>query len=103
MSVISKVEFVRCIDDIARDERLLQKINDLFCADHRDVWLCGVSDVAIRLIEVLEKMFDDKDHWISWFCWENDFGEGDGYWWDQDGNEGYIKTAGELYDFLTNH
>ena len=65
MSVISKAEFVRCINDIAKDERLLQKINDLFRTDNRDVWLCGVSDVAARLTEVLEKMFDDKDHWIS--------------------------------------
>lgn len=103
--LITKDHFVACINTLKEVEEMAGRIYGVVHEYHRDDWLPSYkfsdSDIETKLIETLELALGDTEHWIDWFCYENNFGEGNGYWWDEEGNERFIKTPEELYDFIT--
>lgn len=55
-------------------------------------------------IELLAKIMSDKNKWIEWFVYENNFGENEFkvYSSQSDKVGKKIKSAGDLYDVLNN-
>lgn len=53
-------------------------------------------------IEMLEIVMNDRNHWISWWCFDLEFGAKyrDGCVLDYDGKNIDLSTAEKLYDFL---
>lgn len=102
---ISKLEFCNTIDYIERRQRMVHDIGKLykeydisneFYAEqvHQDT-----TSFAF-ILRLLELVTDDKDHWIEWFVYENDFGHKHLRCYDEDGKMFGINTIGQLYDFL---
>lgn len=52
------------------------------------------------VVKLLEKMFDDEDGWISYFCWELDFGKlwEDGMISDSEHSSIPLKTVKDLWN-----
>jgi len=103
--IISKDHFVACINTLKEADDMARKINKLAHEYNRSDFISGYgfndSETELKLIETLEIALNDIEHWTSWYCFENDYGTGDGSWWDADGNEGTISTPEELYDIIT--
>ena len=104
-NIITRDHFVACIETLREADEMARKINSLVNEYNRSDFISGYafndSEIELKLIETLEFALGDIEHWISWFCFENDYGAGNGFWLDADGNEHTMKTADELYDFLT--
>lgn len=55
------------------------------------------------LIDIAEQLIPNEEsraEWVSWFCYECDFGKDNAIAWDKEGVEYTIKTPEELWDFL---
>jgi len=75
----------------------IEKTKDIFEID----WICNITCRQHKLvISLIEQLFDFKDDWIDWFCFENNFGR-KGYACQKiDGTEVFIKNAENLWDFV---
>lgn len=54
------------------------------------------------IVELIEKVFNDYDEWISYWCYELDFGNKykDGMIKDKDGNNISLKTVNDLWNII---
>lgn len=114
--MISKEIFVKTLRSlevqIQKDHRFAEGLNILFpnaCTAN----LLPSNDVIIEAtIQLLEESMKDapvdlwqdpNQSWITYFCWELDFGSKNLRLqvWDADGNLIPMRTAEQLYDFLT--
>lgn len=39
-----------------------------------DLCYSAAADMADEIIKLLALLIDDKENWLSWYCWEADFG-----------------------------
>ena len=103
---ITKEHFIACMkvmqaaDDMAADINRI--VREYGRGDFIDGYAYSDSDCQIKLLETLGMVLDDKDHWISWWVYETDFGKREPKVWLEDGTEVLIWTAEDLYDFITN-
>ena len=100
-AVLTKDEFVNVVNDYKRIFDFSDDLNDVF-----DKYGCDGNvfpplgeDTIIRLLEFI---FNDSHGWISYWCWELDFGKSfeDGDIVDEDGNNICLKTPEDLYELL---
>lgn len=42
-----------------------------------DICYTAASDIADEIVKLLALLINDKEGWISWYCWEVDFGRKD--------------------------
>lgn len=105
--IISKEHFVACIEVLREADDMARRINavvrDYDCGEFIDGYAFSNSNTEIKLLETLEIALGDKDHWISWFCFEADYGRDPEFaasvtWKGENYN---LNSPEALYDFLT--
>ena len=100
--IYTKEEFVEAL-------RILQDIdewdNKLYDAGIQLHDGCPLYETISEYVHMLEHMFEVEDEWISWWCWETDYGRDekmttvyDGE--DEERNKVVLDSAEKLYDFL---
>ncbi len=105
---INKDSFIMLIDLIETmmktDEARSENISIAFPNAHQaNLLIDGTNiDQLIKIIEVIS--CDDNDGWVSYFCFDLDFGKNNDKLkaFDSDKNEIPLKTAEDLYSLLQN-
>ena len=88
----------REIDMVLRDPHYSSITNDFVSG-----WCISNPMIEQDLVLTLEDMFDDTNHWISYYIYELDCGAAwrEGMITDEDGRNIPLQTPQELYDILT--
>ena len=100
-NILSKEKFIATINGLKEYDNFEIELNDLIRKYGEGYMI--LSDVSSLLIKTLEKMYEDCDNgWISYFCWEIEFGGKyePGMIKDYHGNEIKLQTPEDLYDIL---
>ena len=96
----SKDRFVVILNTLQKQYDILSDLYENYNIDLIDCnWLLNETHV----IKLLEYIFNDEEtEWISWWCWETNFGRDEefGAIFDEDDNIIRVDTAEQLYDFL---
>lgn len=64
-------------DEIIEKVKEFSDFEDAMSGYGIDLCYSTASDMASEIIELLVLLVDDKEEWISWYCWEVDFGRKD--------------------------
>lgn len=67
-------EFIKCIEELKTFYEFECGLNECLERFAVDGYLY-FPDVITTTIKVLEKMFQDEDGWIDYYCWELEFGK----------------------------
>ena len=98
---MSKESFCKVMDNYKSMWNFTDEMNDLFRKYKSDgeVYPPMCTETVIDLLEFI---FNDKNHWIKYWTFELEFGERyeDGDVKDEDGEVIPLKTAEDLYDLL---
>lgn len=101
--MISKEDFIKAINDVQKVNDYSRGLNDFFNKNNAEGWLFH-PDCTDTVINLLHHIFGgkDADEWISYFCYELDFGRDyhPGSITDADGGEIKMASAEDLYEFL---
>lgn len=99
--LISKEDFVSYMNDIKAVNDYQKDLNDLFNKHNIEGYLFQPDciDTAVKLLELV---MEDSDGWISYYCWDLDFGRcyEDGMILDESGCNIKLKTIDDLYRIL---
>ena len=72
---ISKELFIETINFIKDRNDKQQEINKLFSNEFEDAIFWPYTKYESQTIKLLEEIMEDKENqWISYYCWEKDFG-----------------------------
>lgn len=103
MQIISKEKFVEVIERVKEVWDYHSNLNTFFANNNAEGYLFQ-PDCMATVIDLLHLMFGaaDEDEWISYFCFELDFGREwvPGMIKDAQNKEIKLQTAEDLYDFL---
>lgn len=107
--IITKEHFTACINVLREADDMACRINRVADEYNRGDWINGYafsdSPTEIKLVETLELALGDKDHWISWYCFEADYGRDPHFaasvTWN--GTNYNLNSPEALYDFLTDN
>lgn len=106
--MITKKEFVDIIERLKETNDTVEKVNEILRNtrnsienDFMNASAMSISHESV-VVKLLENMFNDKDEWISWWLYEQDYGRtisiDDAQ--DEKGNNIDITTPEKFYDFL---
>ena len=106
--MLNKTEFCKIIAELQEIIDISNKIDELYNNSKNSILrdfgngslLVAHEDTVVKL---LEHIFNDQENeWLSWWCWETDFGnkEKDYRASYGDGTPIILETAEQLYDFL---
>lgn len=106
--MIQKDLFVQTINFIRDRNDSMNKLNKVFTEEFEDSVFYPYFKYEAQMLKVLAASFDyDEDiidDWISYFCFELDFGRkyssNEEYAWEKDGTPIKLGSAEELYDYL---
>ena len=103
MNFISKEMFIEIITFIKDRNDKQHEINNLMSSEFEDCVFWPYIKYESKMIKLLEYLMNDKDtQWISYFCWEKDFGRdcklGDVT--EKDGTTIPLNTAEDLWNLL---
>lgn len=106
--MISKTKFVEILNYIQESQEIYDELNkvmqetDIERFDFCNAYTLADGQLETYLIEVLEDMFGDNDHWISYWIFECDCGKRDyaKKIISAEKEEIDISTPEKLYDFL---
>lgn len=102
---LSFEDFSKYLGLVEESERFKEKLSNLayeYSSRVRvDVNFDYPSNTEI-IIELIEKVFNDYDEWVSYWCYELDFGNKykDGMIKDKDGNNIPLKTVNDLWNII---
>ena len=86
--------FEKIVLELQEQDKVLTQLND------HNIDLANFIDPYFVIInELIQEIYGDEGYdWFSWFCWENDFGEGDldAY----DGDEPICYSVSSLWQYL---
>lgn len=105
--IITKDHFVACIKVLRDADDMACRINNIVnayrCGAYIDGYAFSNEDAETKLIETLEIALGDIEHWISWWCFEADYGRDPGFTSNinRHGKTYNLDTPEALYDFLT--
>ena len=99
MKKLSKEKFIYIIDTLKVES---DTISELYQKYKIDIIDCDWYKSDECLIDLLKFIFDDKEDWIDWWCWETDFGRDTSLCvlYDDENNETVLDTTEKFYDFL---
>ena len=102
---INKLTFCNALEYIKRRTNMVHDIGDLYRKYDmpNDFYAENVHEDTTSfafILSLLELLTNDKDHWIEWFVYENDFGRKQMECYDEHNKSFYINTTDDLYDFL---
>lgn len=102
--IISKEDFVSIMDDLQKTNDYQRGLNRYFKNNDVDGYIYQ-PDCSCSVIKLLHMIFSDADfnEWISYFCFELDFGRK----WkpkiitEKDGTDIKLETSEDLYNYLS--
>ena len=101
--MITKDEFVAIVNEIEQVHKYSDSLNTFFHKNNVQGYLFqpNCTETALRLLHLIFKS-EDTDEWISYFCYELDFGRKykEGIVKDKDGADIKLQTAEDLYELL---
>ncbi|HAU85766.1 MAG TPA: hypothetical protein DCW90_09760 [Lachnospiraceae bacterium] len=102
--MISKPEFMEILSYLQDMDECADKVNSVYKSfglrnDFMDASALIPTKGVDYIIQLLEKLMNDNDEWISWWVYETNFGKFDCSFNYKD-KERYMNTSGELYDYL---
>ena len=101
--MLSKKEFVEVINELKISSKLVDDVNKIFRESSLNTDFQNASGMAIYhdglVVRLLSKMFDDIGEYISWWVFEQNFGENKLAVYIDD-KERFLENAEELYDFI---
>ncbi len=104
LNMISKEDFVKAIDAVRDNWDCEDEMNKVLVDHGNDGYVFLGGRCMDAVINLLHAIFGkaDKDEWISYFCFDLDFGRDyhKGTIRDDDGSDIDLFTAEDLYDFL---
>ena len=101
---LTKQEFTKYIQSLQDNWDFNNKLIALFNEYYGDIGICEKPDCSIELMELLLKAMDDKSEWISYYCYELDFGRNWKPGMITDGtNDIPLRTIDDLWDLLNNN
>lgn len=102
--MLSKEIFVQIIEDVKKKCDYQYELNDFYKSHGADGYIFQ-PDCSESVLLLLENIFDDKDNWISYFCFELDFGRNwkEGMVTSKHGDDIPLSTPEELYELLTDN
>lgn len=104
-NIINEEAFVEIMNDVQKAYDYEEGLNNFLKKHDVDGYIYQPDCVGTTL-RLLHLMFEDKDidEWISYFCFELDFGRKykDGIITDKDGKNIPLATTKDLYALLTN-
>ena len=102
--MLSKEVFINVIEDVKRKCDYQSELNDFFRNHGADGYIFQ-PDCSESVLLLLENIFDDKDNWISYFCFELDFGRNwkEGMVTSKHDDDIPLSTPEDLYELLTNN
>lgn len=102
--MLSKEIFVQVIEDVKKKCDYQSELNDFYKSHGADGYIFQ-PDCSESVLLLLENIFDDKDNWISYFCFELDFGQNwkEGMITSKHGDDIPLSTTEELYNLLTDN
>lgn len=106
--MISKPDFMEILSYIQSMDECANKVNKVYesynlRSDFMDAFAFVPMKGVDYIIQLLEKLMNDTgSEWIEWWVYETHFGKLDCSFnlGKDDPTERYIRTAGELYDYL---
>lgn len=101
--VITREVFKKVLEDAQQVNDYQVGLNNFFRKHNADGYIFQ-PDCMSSLLELLHLFFEkDSDEWISYFCFELDFGRKykDGMITDKNGKNIQLKTIDDLYDLLS--
>ena len=103
-SIISKETFIEMIEFIKVRNDKQWEIHKLFSEEFTDAIFWPYCKYEEQLVKLLEEIMDDKENqWISYYCWEKDFGRDESLKiTDKNGKDIPLKTSEDLWNILTN-
>ena len=99
--MLSKELFIETIDFIRERNDQENKIHQMFKEEFTDGIFWPYSKYENQLVKVLEEAMEDSERWISYYCWEKDFGRDDKLKaFDEDRKEIPLTSSEDLYNLL---
>lgn len=102
--IITRELFKEVVEEIQKSYDYQEGLNRYFEKNNVDGYIYQ-PDCMCAAIKLLHNIFneEDKDEWISYFCFELNFGRKykDGLVSDKDGKNIPLATIDDLYDLLT--
>lgn len=102
--IVSKKIFIEIIEEVQKSYDYQERLNNFFDKNGVDGYIYQ-PDCICATIKLLHYIFGEKDidEWISYFCFELDFGRKykDGLVLDKDGKNISLATIDDLYNLLT--
>ena len=100
--MLSKELFIETIDFIRERNDQENKIHQMFKEEFTDGIFWPYSRYEEQLVKVLTEIMDDKEtEWISYYCWEKDFGRDSKLQvFDKDGKEIPLNSSEDLWNIL---
>lgn len=103
MKNLTKSKFIEIIDFIKERKCAKRKINDVMTDEYDDCFFFPNTKYESKMIELLEYIMEDTNHWISYFIYDLDFGnkyEVNTVIWEDNGKAIPLGTPEALYNFL---
>jgi hypothetical protein len=100
---ISKELFIETINFIKERNDAQNKIDKLFRKEFTDGLFWPYCRYETQIVKVLEEIMGDKENqWISYYCWEKDYGRDErlGYPTNKDGKVIPLATPEDLWNLL---
>lgn len=100
---ISKELFIETINFIKERNDAQNKIDKIFREEFTDGLFWPYCRYETQIVKILEEIMGDKEcQWISYYCWEKDFGRDKhlGNPTDRNGNEIPLTTPEDLWNLL---
>lgn len=102
MKTISKKSFLKIIDFIRERNDKEVEIQKLFKEEFTDAIFYPYCKYENLLVNLLEELMEDQEtNWISYYCWEKDFGRDETLEvFDKEGNKIPLSTAEDLWNMI---
>lgn len=102
--IVTKEYFNEIMESVKNAYKYQEGLNDYFSKNGADGYIYQ-PDCVDTTMKLLHKIFEEKDidEWISYFCFELDFGRKykEGLVKDKDGKDIPLATFDDLYTILT--
>lgn len=95
---LDKELFIEVLEDIERANKYHTDLNKFFKNNKVDGYIFQ-PDCACSVIKILEKLFQDTEHWITKFCYDYNFGKT----WKEDDTRKFgmdLSSYESLYSYL---
>ena len=103
MKNLTKSKFIEIIDFIKERNCAERKIKDVMSDEYDDCIFFPNTKYESKMIELLEYIMEDTNHWISYFIYDLDFGneyDNNTVIWEDNGKAIPLGTPEALYNFL---